>query len=104
MTTAIFLRRLITILGGLVIVTLAVLEVLAAHPALPRVPWMEDVPNVVASTWHDYLVSGRSIWSPHNDVRWGTLGVGGSSLPPTLVIAERGHRGEPEDHRRTHQD
>jgi len=93
MTTAIFLRRLITLLVGLVIVTLAVLEVLSAHPALPRVSWTEDVqrvdsprdysehepdlaspspqgvPDVVASTSQDYLVSGRSIWSPHSDVR-----------------------------------
>jgi hypothetical protein len=46
MTTAIFLRRLITLLGGLVVITLAVLEVLAAHTALPRVPWTEDVQRV----------------------------------------------------------
>jgi len=43
MTTAIFLRRLFMLLGGLVIITLAVLEVLAARLAPPSAPWTSDV-------------------------------------------------------------
>lgn len=43
MTMATFLRRFFTLLGGLVIITLAVLEVLAGRLAPPSAPWKSDV-------------------------------------------------------------